>query len=213
MTPRYDADGVTIYQQSMDAVLREADLWPTQTVITDPPYLNFHQGQAIAWAETYDEKEDVEWLRGVNWWHRVWVPLVARLVERSDGRAWIFEHLLYLPSLTRVCHLLRWPIRRLWMRGSSGHALILCGHGIGRDQEARVEAAVDAWAGYPRQQRPLIDTLLDISGPGPVLDPFMGRGAVVLAAQARGWPVVGVDISEACCRETIEALHAQQAHQ
>jgi SAM-dependent methyltransferase len=59
-------------------------------------------------------------------------------------------------------------------------------------------AAIDGLFGYPAGLSPdAARRLLPLLGPGPVLDPFVGGGAVALAARRAGRVFVGRDVSEA----------------
>lgn len=42
---------------------------------------------------------------------------------------------------------------------------------------------------------------IETAGPQYVLDPFMGSGSTLLAAQAQGVRAVGIDVSEAYCEQ------------
>ena len=40
---------------------------------------------------------------------------------------------------------------------------------------------------------------IDAVGGGPILDPFMGSGTTAVAAEQRGFPWVGIELSESYC--------------
>jgi len=200
-----------------------ADLVSIDLVVTDPPYV-------FGIASTGQD-----WKAGGGWgdlmnsasFYAALLVEFRRLLANQRGAAWVFNSWRSFPVLARASYEARWPIESLlvwdkvWI-GPGGHrglrpsyelaALFVCPEfAIGN--RGLPDVWQSKWCGekefHPAQKPvPLLRKLIEESGGGLVLDPFLGSGSTLVAAKMAGCPAIGIEIEERYCE--IAARRLQQ---
>jgi DNA modification methylase len=67
----------------------------------------------------------------------------------------------------------------------------------------------DTYYDHPTQKPLQLIRALIPRGASTILDPFMGSGTTLLAAQERGISAIGIDIEETYCKMAVERLQQQ----
>ena len=209
MTPLYDRDGIQVYHASYHEVFQQVDLFPTTTIITAPPHIGCVYEEDVQTGKRQWRPEDErDWYVECTRLHGGWMQLAGMLLERSSGRCWIVNGCNWIPMICRTGHLLRLPMSGLWYSMMLDQAMVLFGPGVPVAESRFIEATFHASMATHHIPLGLLGAMLDVSGDGPVLDPFCGHGSVLVAAKQRGLQAVGVDIKREKCEATIAALEA-----
>jgi DNA modification methylase len=224
MTPYYEADGITIWHGDCRDVADAIQPRSIDALITDPPYgMAFVSGWTAAKATVRSD--------GVRQGARV-VRSGLNALEPTFGpdmHALVFCHWESWPDFyDNVCHL--FPIRNalVWSKGGGGmgdlrheyakdYEIILFGaRGRGRELAGKRVGAVLAHPRVPAARRnvpfekpvPLLAELVARHAPlgGVVLDPFMGSGPTLVAAQQTGRRAIGIEIEERYCEIAAKRL-------
>ena len=203
MTPYYEADGITLYHGDC----LEVEEWLTGDVlVTDPPYGvawaagSLHDSKTIRAAATQSIKNDEDttvrdtaiqkWgLRPAvvfGSWRR---PLLQspqhRLIWHKAGRQPGATGLPWFSNDEEI-----WLIGGGW-QGRPHPTVITTTEQRGKEPQR---------IGHPTPKPlPLMETLIEKSPPGTVVDPFAGSGSTLLAARNQGRTAIGVEIEEAYC--------------
>ena len=229
MRPFFEADGISVYHGDCRDVLAELPAGSVDLVLTDPPYGKQFVGEGRAIRKVNIRADGAR--QGVR---VVRQALFAALpLLRTDAHVLVFCHWQSWPDFyDAICPLV--PIKNalVWHkdRGGAGdtemeyardYEVILYGAQGRRRIGGRRDAAVIR--GFPPvgakrlhpTEKPvgLLEYLIGKHCPpgGMVLDPFLGSGSTLLAAQRLGRRGVGVEIDGRYCRITADRLH-QQAH-
>lgn len=222
LQPYFDQDGIMIYRGDCREVL--ADLGPgVDLLLTDPPY-----------GQRYTGWEGREVLVRADKPHQALRLVRAALGQAADllqpdAHALVFAGWENWPDFYDACSAL-FPVKNalIWHKARGGmgntkmeyardYEVILFG-ALGRRAIAgRRDGAV--LRGFPPpsargRQHPtekpveLLEYLIDRHAPpgGLVLDPFMGSGSTLRAAQATGRRAIGVEIEERYCETAARLL-------
>jgi DNA modification methylase len=195
----YDAQHKRLYHGD---VRFDASTEPIAVLLTDPPYASNQYLKATEDAGKLDPAADQRWSGDVfNWVGQWWWPLRARLSD--DGVAWIFCSVHYFGFYLRWAHYSQLSVRGIFPCPPAEYLIAL-----GPQQIDNVDARAirDACQGNTYgQNKPLalLRTLLRVSPPGLVVDPFCGLGSTLDAAFLEGRDSVGVEIRQALVTQTI----------
>jgi DNA modification methylase len=224
--PYYEQDGITIYHGDCRDVAPELLALSVDLLLTDPPYgMAFSSGWTASTAVTSDgDRQGARVVRtGLNALQHTFSP---------DMHALVFCHWKSWPDFhDHLCHLFAFRNALVWSKGGGGMGdlrheyakdfeIILFGaRGRGRELRGKRVGCVLEAARVPAQQRKvpfekpaaLLKNLMERhSEPGQlVLDPFMGSGPTILAAQNLGRRAIGIEIEERYCAIAAKRL-AQQ---
>lgn len=219
MTPYYDEDGITIYHGDCGDVLPA--LPPPRVVITDPPYGINYATKKLG-AVSGDHEVPVGWLK---------------LLRRREGQAMRMYWFTHESGIGPVRDALLgdgWSLYRMlvWNKGTMtpgdlsdyGSQTEYIVSAVGMCQKDRLRGARDSnLISVPRVDMrvlqhptekpvPLMSYLVVRSSDvgDLVLDPFMGSGPVLVAAQQLGRRAIGIEREEKYCEIAAKRL-AQRA--
>jgi DNA modification methylase len=205
MRPFYNQDGITIY----NADLR--DLWPieAEVIVTDPPYgmdyrsgkRKSHESQRIA-----GDKDTAlrDWMLEA-WGDRPALVFGTWRAGRPQCRALLVWDKGKSPGMGDLS--LPW--------GPSHEEIYVRGKGWVKPDKRRPSVLHFDGLSSRDPRRPAHPTpkptelmihLLERCPAGTVLDPFMGSGATLLAAQHLGRRAIGVELERHYCEITVERL-------
>ena len=221
MTPYYEQDGITIYHGDAYEVLPEIE--SIDLLVSDPPYVfgmksNGNNGKGTGWSDLMNNA-------------RLYAPLLRefkRVTAVRNGAAWVFTSWRSLPVLMRASLEAEWGIESLlvWDKGPE------VGMGGPRGLRAQYElialythpefrianrSTKDIWnvpwgGSSPREFHPaqkptsLLQRIIEVSGEGVVLDPFMGSGTTLVAARLLGRKAIGIEGEERYCEIAAQRL-------
>lgn len=223
MTPYYEHGGITIFHGDCREILPQ--IKSTRLVVTDPPYV-------FGIASTAQESKAGGWgdLMNNAYWYALLLREFRRLTVNHAGAAWVFNSWRSFPVLARASYEAQWPIESLmvwdkqWI-GPGGQ------RGLRPSYElvalfAQPDFAIpdrgvpDIWRCQWASQRPndhaaekpvdLFTRIIQESGPGDVLDPFLGSGTALVAAKRLGRRAVGIEIEERHCENAARRLSQEQ---
>jgi DNA modification methylase len=218
MKPYYEQDGITIYHgDCRDAELRDVD-----AIVTDPPFFMpaDHFQSRVKWQRSWG---DVSVL-GTFW--RAMLDVLAPSLKPTahfltfcNGDSYpVFYPEMYRRFDTLKC--LVWDkgrvgLGRIWRHQ---HELIIAG----RWRESFVDIGGKLWSDVIKvpatlsvdREHPVekpVELLRHLIEPitpkaGLVLDPFMGGGSTLIAAQRLGRQAIGIEIEERYCEITAKRL-------
>lgn len=220
MTPYYDEDGITIYHG--DAL----DVLPTlpkvSLVVTDPPYIigavsaGNMSSKAGSWGDMMNS----------SLWFSTWYRMCADRLRR-DGAIWTFCNWRSVPVVMKaaidadlpVVSMLVWhkdwigPGGLVGLRPSYELAALLPMPEFAIPNRGLPDMWTEQWSshkpnGHPAEKPvPLMRRLIAASEPtGVVLDPFMGSGTTLKAAQEYGVPAIGIESEERYCEIAVQRL-------
>ncbi len=208
LKPYYDEDGITIYHGDCRDILPTLD--PVDLVLTDPPYnVGYEYGEG-----TNDHRDRTEYFE----WCKQWFGLLrrrARVVALTPGTKNIGSwYQIEDPRCLMCWHkpaamgrsavgFCNWEPVCVW----SDVALSRQGDNLGTDVVTAPIKTMDgishpcpkpiAWArGFIKR----------LTRSGPVLDPFMGSGTVLIAAKDMGLQAIGIEIEERYCEIAAKRL-------
>jgi site-specific DNA-methyltransferase (adenine-specific) len=185
MTPYYSEDGITIYHGDCREILPEVTR--CGLVITDPPYPGYEKG--------WDVPDVAAILSGIPATKVVFWPVLTPSPLRSCAA----EHVWHKPNGQS-----RYQYERILVEGD-----------VAADAKVfRVAAILPNYVQYWREcvdhptQKPLslLLRLLGMYSGDPVLDPFMGSGTTLVAAQQLGRKAIGIEIEERYCEIAVKRL-------
>lgn len=206
MKPYYDADGATIYHgDCLDVLplLQRVDL-----CLTDPPYGVDYQSNKGGRMGKIPISND-----GARLSLRLY-RMVAPLIK-ADHVLW-FTRWDAWPDVWEILGM-RFPMRGLlvWDKGHAGMGdldhwgpsyELIASVGSGKIQGARDQSILRFSPVTPKQrQHPtekpvsLLSYLIEKLNPTSVLDPFMGSGSTLVAAQREGRAAIGIEAEERYC--------------
>lgn len=232
-TPHYERDGIAIYRGDALEVLHALELPPIAAVLMDPPFASGARTEAQKqtsgamlrggrWANRPIDNDQMT-TAGFVWLMReaalAFVPAIVAggsVLSFIDWRQW--------PNLVGALESvnLRAQTMIVWDKGAMG-----MGNGFRLQHELILHAAKGTprvfHRGTPNVLRrarednvdhpspkpvPLLEDLLGVvTEPGDVvLDPFMGAGATLVAAQRLGRRAIGVELEERYCDIAAERL-------
>jgi site-specific DNA-methyltransferase (adenine-specific) len=205
LKPYYQEDGITIYCGDARAILPLLPAGIADAIICDPPWPNCSERLAGA-----DDPLGL-FQAAAKHFSRLAKRLVIQLGEDSDPR-----FLSAVPpewQFLRVCWL-QYPVSRArgYLRREADVAYaygpppkrspwtIIPGRTVASDSKGHCRAHPCA--------RKLEHAAFQIRwfAVGPVLDPFMGSGTVLLAAKQLGLPAIGIEIEERYCAVAVKHL-------
>jgi site-specific DNA-methyltransferase (adenine-specific) len=209
ITPYYDRGGVTIYHGDSRDVLPELPSASTGFVLTDPPYLVGFTGR---WGESQAPIAgdlDPAWLEPV--FREVWRLLKP---DRRCASFYGWPHAdLFLSAWKRigfrpVSHLAF--VKNVWGFGRFTRSQHESAYLLAKGRPALPEAAISDTIEWTREQDafhpnqkpvaallPLVGAYSEVGEV--VLDPFMGSGSTLRAANDLGRRAVGIEIEECYC--------------
>jgi len=209
--PYYQDEWVTIYNGDALEILPELD--PVNIIIADPPY-NFTtasagNGKLNPWAD----------LCNSAYWFSAWMKLCFERMASNQGCMWQFCNWRTIPTITKASFdigkqiesLLVWD--KIWigpggqrgLRPSFELVALLCHPDFQVKDRGIPDIKRCLWSsikpnGHPAEKpAALIKWLIDISGDGTVLDPFLGCGTTLVSAKELGHKAIGIEIDEAWC--------------
>ena len=205
MKPYYDQDGITIYHG--DAREMVDLLWGCDVIVTDPPYgVAYKSGRRRAeLADSIVGDEDT--------------GLRDETLARWDGPALVFGS-WKRPRPEGTHTRLIWDTKGALGMGDlsvpwkpSDQEIYVIGKGFSGPRTTNVlrVAPVQSTAKNGRQhphEKPvsLMRLLIEKCPPGVILDPFMGSGSTLVAAQSLGRRAVGIEVDESYCEIAVQRL-------
>jgi DNA modification methylase len=159
-------------------------------------------------------------------WYAIWIQEAKRLTANEQGAMWVFNSWRSFPVLARAAYEARWGIESLmvwdkeWigpggqrgLRPSYEPAALFC-HS---EFELANRGLPDIWRSKWSSQKPhghsaekpesLIKRMIQESGGGLVLDPFMGSGTTLASAKSAGTNAIGIEIEERWCEVAAKRL-------
>lgn len=212
MKPYYQDDAVRIFHASMfDCVA----LFDCDVVITDPPYNAVNIGPNERTYENHEVLTDdsyAEWC--MKWW------TLARTATTTAGRMVFTSGIKYAwnypPPLWMLCWHKPSAVAYNRMRGLNAWEPVLVYGTIPKKWHGQDYFRQDPlnFSKGPERDHPcpkplsLMKWLVDncsLEGET-ILDPFMGSGTTLVAAQALGRKSIGIEIEERYCRIAVERL-------
>ena len=221
MKPYYDHGGIVIYHGDCREVL--PSLASANLVLTDPPY-------SVSLASS---------IRGTGWGDLMNGALLysfllresRRLTANGNGAAWIFNSWRSLPVLIRASFEAAWPVESclVWDKGVVGlggtRGLRTTYELVALFCQSRFQipdrGLPDIWrvpwpsvkpSGHPTEKPvALLTRLIDVSGGEVVIDPFLGSGSTLVAAQRLGRRAIGIEIEERYCERAADRLSRSDA--
>lgn len=223
MKPYYSHNGIVIYHGDCRDVAEHLTPESVDLVLTDPPYgMAFTSGWKASQAVASDgDRQGARVVRtGFNSLLHTFAP---------DMHALVFCHWKSWPDFhDHLCHLFAFRNALVWAKGGGGmgdlrheyakdYEIILFGaRGRGRELRGGRVGCVLAHKRVPPQQRHVpfekpVGLLMGLierhTAPEHlVLDPFMGSGPTLVAAQKLGRRAIGVDIDERYCEIAVSRL-------
>ena len=225
MTPYYDEDGITIYHgDALDIIptLPKVDL-----VVTDPPYII----GAVSAGNMASKSGGWGDMMNSALWFSTWYRQCSDRLTYW-GAIWTFCNWRSLPVVMRaaldaelpVASTLVWhkdwigPGGLVGLRPSYEMVALLPMQEFAIPNRGVNDVWVHKWSshkpnGHPAEKPvPLLRQLIEVSEPlgdRLILDPFMGSGSTLKAAQELGLHAIGIETEEKYCELAVERL-AQQ---
>lgn len=209
MTPYYQSDRVLLFCGNTTEVLQH---WtePVSVVVVDPPYgdIGFLQ-QIEDGLRPWDPADVAVWMTRRLYAYQTWLPACKQMV--GSGPLWVFQNLQYVPAFQAMARVNHWPPRQVWQL-SAEEVLLYCAtrNTLTSESIAAIQQASDLNT-YSEKNPAWIATLLRASPPGPVLDPFCGRGSSLIAGLLEGRRVIGIELDDTCCAETVARIKEAEA--
>ena len=217
MKPYYQSRSVTIYHGDCLEIIPE--LTTVDLVVTDPPYgINTKSdgsGKLSPWAD----------LCNAAFWYAEWLKQCRSKLSKH-GALWSFLNWRSLTTFQKASCDLRWPIESLlvWDKGCIGpggakglrpiYELVALFTNEDFAIPNRSLSDVQKWhwpttKKYHPAEKPVqgIEWLINASGnQSIILDPFMGSGTTLVAAQKLGRGVIGIEQDERYCEVAAKRL-------
>lgn len=217
--PYYEADGVTLYHGDCREILPEISA--ARLVVTDPPYVfgiasTAQEGKAGGWGDLMNSAA----------WYALLLREFKRITANQLGAAWVFNSWRSFPVLARAAYEAQWGIESLmvwdkeWigpggqrgLRPSYELAALFAQSDFAIPNRGLPDIWRSKWSslkpnGHPAEKpTDLLFRIITESGPGDVLDPFMGSGSTMVAAKKAGRAAIGIDIEERWCEVAAKRL-------
>lgn len=219
IAPYYDHEGITIFNADCRDIFPQLPAENVDLVLTDPPFL-------AVFGTTEDKNDIGNYLIIETWmgelakeWHKVLRP-GGNLILLCDWRTY--------PSFWRAIMRGQWQQRNLvvwthmagrkWNLFRYCHQLAFVAQKPPRDfnNSAPPGKQLDVWNGqnvptdtrlHPTE-KPIeyILYLMAACPDGLILDPFMGSGTTLVAAQSLGRRCIGIEIEERYCQIAVDRL-------
>ena len=216
MKPYYEKDGITLYHGDCLEVM--ADIDAVDLVVTDPPYnLGLQSfGKATGWGDM---------MNGAYFYAQL-LREFNRLTYLRQGAAWVFNSWRSLPVLYKASFDGQWPICSMlvwdkdWI-GPGGHQGLrpsyeLIALFVQEHFALENRSLADIWSvptssakptGHPAEKPVgVMSRILQECQRPSVLDPFVGSGTTLVAAQALGVQAIGVEIEERYCEMAAQRI-------
>lgn len=198
--PEYADDWRRLYSGDVREVTLPDE--PISVVLTDPPYTCFKYIRTMEESGQLDPEADMRWCGGAfHWVGTWWWPLCGQLAPNAD--VWVFANIHYIGFYLRWGHLSQRHLRGfIPLQGEE----VLLSFGSEALTPAQATALRQACGlNTYGQNKPLdfLRTLLSMSTPGLVLDPFAGLGSTLDAAKLEGRQSIGVEIQDDLVRRMI----------
>ncbi len=221
-TPYYQDDAVTLYHGDALEVMDSLPRGSVDLIVTDPPYVigavsaGSLGSKSGGWADMMNSAL----------WFRAWYEQ-ARDLLRHTGAMWSFCNWRTMPVVMRaameaglpITSMMVWDKEWIGPGGSQGlrPAYEMCGLFAKPGFAIPDRGVPDVWrhktGGYKENGHPaekpvdLMRRIIRTSGnAGLVLDPFMGSGTTVVAAQAEGVRAIGIEAEEKWCELAVKRL-------
>lgn len=217
MRPYYERGGITIYHGDALDVLSDLRGNSIALAVTDPPYVigavsaGNIGSKAGGWGDMMNSSR----------WFRDWYAMVRRALKPT-GALWTFCNWRSLPVVMKaaadtnwsVCSALVWnkdwigPGGVVGLRPAYEMVALLPGAEFAIPNRGLPDVWVEKWSavkphGHPAEKPvPLIARIIRASGTlagETLLDPFMGSGTSLVAAQACGIDAIGIEVEERYC--------------
>lgn len=227
MTPYYDRDGITIYCGDCLEVMPGLD-GTFDAVITDPPY---GIGYESNWKTQLDgTSRETENSFGDDKVNTDWLVPAFELIK-DVGFVYVFTRWDVINLLTAamvdakfkvvqrlVWNKLHWKMGDLHYYGSQLEDIVFCVKGRPNLQWEKRQGNLynfssfylpEGQVNHPTQKPVALikSFILDaVDSLGAIIDPFMGSGTTLVAAQNEGRRAVGIEISEDYCKIAVERL-------
>lgn len=222
MLPYYSDDQVTLYHGDCLEVMDSLPLGSIDLVVTDPPYVI----GAVSSGAMASKSGGWQDMMNSAAWFTSWYRLVGQLLRHS-GAMWSFLNWRTLPVVMRAATDAQLPITSMmvwdkeWIGpgGSQGlrPAYEMCGLFAKPGFAIPDRGVSDVWRhkvgshkpnGHPAEKPvDLMRRIIRTSGnAGVVLDPFMGSGSTIVAAQAEGVRSIGIESEERWCELAAKRL-------
>lgn len=221
MKPYYEQDGVTIYHGDCREILPTLDI-SVDAIITDPPFFMpaTHYQSRVEWQRSWSDTSVL-----AAFWATVLDAAIPRL--RRTGHFLSFcnadSYPVFYPEMYRRFDFLK---SLVWDKGHVGlgrvwrnqHELVIAARwsdavfredGRLRADVLRFTATPSADRTHPVEKpRALLDALIEptVCNGGVVLDPFMGSGTTLEAAQHLGLRAYGIEGEERYCEIAAQRL-------
>ena len=200
IAPYYDAGGIAIYHADCDDVLPQ--LGRLDCLLTDPPY-----GLGARWAGHYGSGKS--W-RGVTqamydealvWDAAPYARMGELIASANEAIVWGGNYYAMPPS-------------RRWLAWTKPTGMTTMADfelaWTSFDRNAKSWAGARGVSGGREHltQKPvkLMEWCIHMFGPGTIVDPFMGSGTTLVAAQSLGRRAIGIEISQRYCDIAINRL-------
>lgn len=176
---------------------------PIAVLLTDPPYASNKYLTTTEEDGKLDPAADQRWSGDVfNWVGQWWWPLRERL--GADGVAWVFCSVHYLGFYLRWAHYSQLAMRGIFPCPPAEYLLAFGAQQIDNLDARRIQGACKGNTYGQNKPMALLRTLLSVSTPGLVMDPFAGLGSTLDAAALEQRESIGVEIRQPLVRQTVE---------
>ena len=222
MKPYYEDETTTIYHGDSAEVMDSMPAGSIDLIVTDPPYIigavsaGSLSSKAGGWQDMMNSAA----------WFASWYRQADNLLKRN-GAMWSFCNWRSLPVVMRaatdaglpITSMMVWDKEWIGPGGAQGlrPAYELCGLFAKPDFTIPNRGVADVWRhktgghkpnGHPAEKP--VDLMRRIirtsENAGVVLDPFMGSGTTVVAAQLEGVRSIGIEAEEKWCELAAKRL-------
>jgi site-specific DNA-methyltransferase (adenine-specific) len=207
----YWTDGqVTVYHGDFRDVLREIRPASVEAILTDPPYPREYQQlyadlAALAPRVLIRGGSLLEIVPHYN------LPFVLAATAPHLKYRWIVAMVQQVGAHPRMAMGIEvcWKPVVWWVHGAWPR-----GRGFRRDRfYSTIPQGERRKKHHPWEQNIswAHEMLRFVPDGGLVCDPFLGAGTMLVAARARGYRAIGIDVDERCCAITVERLQGPEA--
>lgn len=226
MEPYYSDGSITIYHGDSAEVMDTLPAGSIDLVVTDPPYVI----GAVSAGSLGSKAGGWQDMMNSAAWFASWYRQAGNLL-RHNGAMWSFCNWRSLPVVMRAAtdaglpltSMMVWDKEWIGPGGSQGlrPAYEMCGLFAKPDFAIPNRGVPDVWRhktgghkpnGHPAEKpvdlmRRIVNTSGNVTpAAGLVLDPFMGSGTTVVAAQIEGVRAIGIEAEEKWCELAAKRL-------